>query len=942
LNSELLGSEPFRQPVRDRWLALATGFVALVLYALTVQRTVSFWDCGEFISCAVILGVPHPPGTPLFVLLGRLFSLLPTAADVSLRVNLVSVVSGAGAVGITYLVAARILRRWLLLGFDVPARELLVGAASFGGAMLLGFASTVWSNAVEAEVYGLTLIIFMVIVYCTLWWIDVRYTSVGPRLLVFVSYMAVFGLGVALMVYLAIPGFWLIVLLFHEEYRRDWRVYVGALAMMLVMVTGTEAFLWNLFFLAGVTLFWLTAGSGARRSLSGWIAPLWAFVLYGLFQITLPLEMFHKYGWGTFDWVATIAIFVAATLGGFFARDEDASLSTRRWGLLGGIVTACIVAFSLQAFIPLRSMQNPRIDENNPETWENFKGFLERKQYGQISMVERMRTRRGLWQNQLGRHPRMGFWGFFEQQYALSGPAFIVLFVLGLLPFVAPFLRAGRGRAEDFPSRYGVALCLLITLVATTVGLVVYMNFSDGVFYDANASDQAYLEVRDRDYFFTTGFALFGVCIALGTAWLAAWAASRWPSLGRGTTGAAAVALGLLLPVGTVQANWFRNDRSANFIPYDYALNILNTCPQGTILFTNGDNDTFPVWCLQEAYGVRRDVVVVNLSLVNTDWYILQMKNQYGVPMHLTDEQILTVPTRLPDGRLYGKPTRPFADPFRGYTHDLVPYMGKDGELIRVQDQMVEQIVLANNWKAPVYFSGGYSGDTQIDLPHHMEMVALGYRLVKKSGTGMVDVAESRRLYDEVYAYRSFADATSYQDESAASLLWAYPEKMLQLSENYLDSADTTSALALAEKARSVLPAYWRTYQVLSMVYGAQGNSADSAAVVDSGLQALRQLTRVNPGNVLYLQSYALVLDVAGRPDEALGFLMEQFRKRPKEELLFVTLAQYSLRQNDRVRMELAARLWLDGHPNDGRARQLLGMATQMPQTAPAPSPRTP
>lgn len=940
MNSELIGSEPFRQPVRDRWLAVATFLVALVLYALTVQRTVSFWDCGEFIACAVILGVPHPPGTPLFVLLGRLFSLLPTAADVSLRVNLVSVVSGAAAVGVTYLLAARLLRRWLLAGHDVPMRELLVAACSFGGALLLGFASTVWSNHVEAEVYGLTLLIFMIICYCAVHWVDVRHTRMGPILLVFISYMAVMGLGVGLMVYLAVPGLWLLVLLFHEDYRKDWRVYTGALAMMLVIASGTEAFLWNLLFLMGVAVWWLTAPASAKRALSGFIAPAWAVVLWFIFELTIPLSMFQKYGWGTFDWMASVAILLAATFGGMLAASEDPSDSKRRWGFLFGVVTACLVAFSLQVFIPVRSMQDPRIDENDPETWESFKGFLERKQYGQISMVERMFERRGLWENQFGRHPRMGFWGFFEQQYWLSGSAFVLLFILGLLPFVAPFLRAGRGRAEDFPSRYGVLAYVFITLLATTAGLVVYMNFADGVFYNASATDQAYLEVRDRDYFFSTGFALFGVCIALGAAWLSAWASSRIPSLGRGLVALCALFVGVALPVGTVRANWFRNDRSANVIPYDYALNILNSCPEGSILFTNGDNDTFPVWCLQEAYGIRRDVKVVNLSLVNTDWYILQMKNQYGVPMTLTDDQIRTVPTRLSDGRMYGKPVKPYADPFRGYTHDLVPYIGPDSSLIRVQDQMVEQIVLANSWKLPVFFSGSYSGETELDLPQHMEMVGQSYRLVRKSGMNMADVEESRRLYDEVYSYRSFALPTSYQDESAASLLWAYPEKIIQLAERYMQAGDVENGLRFGELARKVLPAYWRTYDFLGGAYAAAGRPADSQAVLDSGLAALEYLIEVNPGNVLYAQSYALVLDVAGRSADALAFLTKAFRAHPKEELLFITLAQFSVRAGDRVRGELAATLWLDGHPNDDRARGLLSMVGQMPpQVVPEASP---
>jgi hypothetical protein len=934
---------PFRQPRVDWYLALGIGLVAFVLYLLTVQRTVSFWDCGEFIACAVILGVPHPPGTPLFVLVGRLFSLLPTAADISLRVNLVSVVSGALSVGLAYLLGARLLRRWILNGLEFWGRELVVFTGAACGAMLFGFAATVWSNAVEAEVYGITLAIFVTIVYTGLVWIDWRYTPLGPRLLFFMSYMAVFGLGVHLMPYLAVPGLWLVVFLFHGGYRRDWRVWAGALAMMLVVATGTEAFMWNLTFLLGLGAWWLLAPAVNRRIVGGWIAPIWAVVLFILFEFTLPLTMFQKWGWGTFDWLTTIAIFLASFVGSFLARHEDPVSSRRRWGLMTGIVGSALLAFSLQGYIPVRAGLNPRINENHPDNWEAFKGFLERKQYGQESMVERMFTRRGLWQNQLGRHPRMGFWGFFEEQYSLRGTAFILLFLLGLVPFVLPFLRRAGGGVgaypEWIPDRYAVQLFLFLTLLATTIGLVVYMNFADGVFYNPNASDQAYLEVRDRDYFFTTGFALFGLCIGLGAAWITAYLASRSRDFGRPLVTALCLGAFVLLPYATVKANWYRNDRSRNFLPYDYAYNILMSCPQNTILFTNGDNDTFPVWCLQEAYGVRRDVRVVNLSLVNTDWYILQMKNQFNVPMNLTDDQIRTRPERLSDGRVFGKPIQPFMDRFRGYQHDLVPYIDQEGTLVRVQDQMIEQIVLANAWRDPVMMTGSYSGETKLDLPNHSEMVGQNYRIVRSNGLGRIDLAESRRLYDSVYAYRSFADSSSYQDESATSLLWAYPEKMLQVSERYLAAADTAGAAHMAEKAREVLPAYWRTYDVLSELYSRLGRPADSARAIDAGITHLTHLRRVNPSNVLYTQAHAFVLEIAGRPQDGLDELWRAFLDRPKEEMIFLTLARFAMNAGDGERIRRTAEIWLEAHPNDERARQLLSYVPRsgfMPPTTPA------
>jgi tetratricopeptide (TPR) repeat protein len=176
-----------------------------------------------------------------------------------------------------------------------------------------------------------------------------------------------------------------------------------------------------------------------------------------------------------------------------------------------------------------------------------------------------------------------------------------------------------------------------------------------------------------------------------------------------------------------------------------------------------------------------------------------------------------------------------------------------------------------------------------------------------------------------VYSYRSFADSGSYQDESATSLLWAYPEKILQVAERYLQAGDSAGALHLGEKARTVLPAYWRTYQFLATLYSRLGRAEDSARVVEAGLGTLAHHRKVNPWNVLYTQSYAFVLETAGRPEEGLDVLWEAFLEHPKEELIFLTLARFAMNARDSERITRTAEIWLEAHPSDDRARQLLG-----------------
>ena len=142
----------------------------------------------------------------------------------------------------------------------------------------------------------------------------------------------------------------------------------------------------------------------------------------------------------------------------------------------------------------------------------------------------------------------------------------------------------------------------------------------------------------------------------------------------------------------------------------------------------------------------------------------------------------------------------------------------------------------------------------------------------------------------------------------------------------------------MAERAREVVPAYWRTYGILAGIYSQMGSPDDSARVIEEGLKAISYLREVNPGNVLYIQAHALVLDGAGRTAEALAELSDAFAKQPKEELIFITLAQLGMRAGDQVRLQHAARLWLGGHPNDSRALSLLSF-TPPPATAPPPTP---
>ena len=200
--------------------------VPLIVYLDTVAPTVSFWDCGEFIGCSYTMGVPHPPGAPLYLLIGRLFSLLPFASDIAFRVNLVSVLSSVFTVLLLYLTTVRLIKRWW------EEESFIIYFAACLGALSFTFSDTFWFNAVESEVYAMSMFLTALVLYLAIIWMDNHEKFQSTRFLIFIVYILGIGFGLHLLNLLVVPSVILLILFTELKVLGNYKLWLISLIMI--------------------------------------------------------------------------------------------------------------------------------------------------------------------------------------------------------------------------------------------------------------------------------------------------------------------------------------------------------------------------------------------------------------------------------------------------------------------------------------------------------------------------------------------------------------------------------------------------------------------------------------------------------------------------------------------------------------------------------------
>lgn len=697
-------------PVHSQeWLFAGIVFLLSIIgYIYTLAPTVSFWDAGEFIACAHSLGVPHPPGTPLYVLIGKVFSLIPAfgLATVTQKINFMSAFFSAIAVALLFLIIVRLVKEWSS-ELTTTTDRLMIYIPAAVGSLIAAFSFSYWNNAIESEVYALAMFIMAASVWLAFSWYDNFGAHGNNNKLLLIAFMLSLGVGNHLLCFLVAPGIFLMVAF------KDWRVALDTVVM-------------GFFVFLIINLLLLSVG------LSADMYPIWMII----FVIVLSGLLIY------FMWPHPNFKFIIA-----------------------GVVLF-LLGLSVHAYLPIRSMWNPLIDEGNPETWQGLMDVLLRKQYGQLSILDRRAT--------LGFQIAL-WWEYFTWQYGALAAKAADSMLARFLPLPI-FLIGIFGAWWHYINNKKSFVVFFIHFFITSFGLIIYLNLSDA-------------EVRDRDYFYVAGYYFFAVWVAVGIKGIAdlvkAWVASSVPEDSNFVRWTIVMGSVFLIAI-PVFGNYTRTTRANNYVPRDYGYNILASVDENGLIFTNGDNDTFPLWYMQAVENFRTDVTVMNLSLLNTPWYIKQLRDN---PPHNL-KGIITWKDQDIDEM------RPFLLPndFTFQAGQIVCDFEKDA-VITVKDLAVLHIIKNNwdpvkqDWKKPIFFAV-----TVADLMGfrpYLSLEGLVFRITQTKGDYMVTVDKTIENLEEKYQFTHLFDGKTHLDDNTKKLLSNYAAAYSRLAFEFHDQADS-------------------------------------------------------------------------------------------------------------------------------------------------------
>lgn len=746
---------------------------SFIVYTLTVAPTASFWDCGEFIAIANRLQVSHPPGAPFYMILGRIVSMFAPTPYVSLAVNMMSVLGSALTVLFAHLSIVYLIKEWKGSSATWTAAdnvEALAGGVI--GSLAYAVTDSFWFNAVEAEVYSLSMTFTAAVVWLIMkWTVEIKkdrrinlsgnsgFNPITTRYLVIIAYLFGLAIGIHLLNLLAV--FFVALIVFFERFDKEE---------------------------------WSTGSRISKMLVAGLIASGVFFAIYPGVILWIP-ELARKLN------SLTIALggISLLTIGAIYYTQKSRMPVANMMAVSFLVV---LIGYSTYAVIFIRSAANPPIDENDPENVEAIVAYLKRDQYGstplmsgqsynnrtqQIDRTKSFPRRYSpipahmqqyadyksdgefFWQYQIKHmYIRYFMWNFSGRASDVQEAPWITGFeaspeyIREQTPserktrnfyFGLPFLLGLFGMVYHFKRDWRRAISVFVLFFITGIGIIVYLN-------------QTPMQPRERDYSYVASFFAFSLWIGIGATAFIDWVRNltgdeNGPSQSIAAPLGVAAILFALVPAWMLYQNYDDHDRSGRYVAPDYAYNLLNSLEPNAVVFTNGDNDTFPLWYLQEVEGVRQDVRVVCLSLLNTSWYIKQMKDQWSrdsapLPISMTGSQI-------DDLEIQGWQAREVTIPVdkasifqrdemlpvsKSSIDDVVSPMtwtlqgrrySQDFNILQVVDLASLDIITTNarnGWTRPIYFANTTSTEGQLNLQDFFQSEGLAYKVIPIKNDG--------------------------------------------------------------------------------------------------------------------------------------------------------------------------------------------------------------